>query len=83
VNNYVSDWLREFTAAGSGQNLYTRRRVTTNLGASYQYRPWLTFNVDSQNVFGAVQSWYRGVPDQLAQIYVPGPTVTLSVSGRF
>ncbi len=83
VTNYVSDWLREFTAAGSGQNLYTRKRVTTNVGASYQFRPWLTFNVDSQNVFDSVQSWYRGVPDQLAQIYVPGPTVTFSVSGRF
>ena len=83
VTNYVSDWLRNFTAVGSGQNLYTRRRVTTNVGVSYQYRPWLGFNVDAQNVFKAVQSWYRGTPDQLAQIYIPGPTVTLSVSGRF
>jgi iron complex outermembrane recepter protein len=83
VTNYVSDWLRNFTAVGSGQNLYTRRRVTTNVGVSYQYRPWLSFNVDAQNVFKAVQSWYRGNPDQLAQIYIPGPTLTFSVSGRF
>jgi iron complex outermembrane recepter protein len=83
VTNYTSDWLRTFTAVGSGQNLYTRKRVTTNVGASYQFRPWLTFNVDSQNVFGAIQSWYRGNPDQLAQVYIPGPTVTFSVSGRF
>jgi TonB-dependent receptor len=83
VTNYVSDWLRNFTATASGQNLYTRKRVVTNVGFSYQYRPWLTFNVDAQNVFKAVQSWYRGSPDQLAQIYIPGPTVTFGVSGRF
>jgi iron complex outermembrane recepter protein len=83
VTNYVSDWLRNFTAVGSGQNLYTRKRVTTNVGVSYQVRPWLSFNIDSQNVFSAVQSWYRGSPDNMAQIYIPGPTVTFSVSGRF
>ena len=83
VTNYTSDWLRAFTAVGSGQNLYTRRRVTTNAGMSYQYRPWLSFNVDAQNIFKAVQSWYRGNPDQLAQIFIPGPTVTFSVTGRF
>ncbi|MBL9209659.1 MAG: TonB-dependent receptor [Opitutaceae bacterium] len=83
VTNYTSSWLREFTAVASGQNLYTRKRVVTNVGLSYQYRPWLSFSVDAQNVFKAVQSWYRGVPDQLAQIYIPGPTISFGVSGRF
>ena len=83
VTNYVSDWLREFTAVSSGQNLYTRKRVVTNVGLSYQYRPWLVFNIDAQNVFKAVQSWYRGNPDQLARAYVPGPTISFGVSGRF
>jgi TonB-dependent receptor len=83
VTNYTSAWLREFTAVASGQNLYTRKRVTTNMGVSYQVRPWLSFSVDAQNVFKAIQSWYRGVPDQLAQVYIPGPTITFGVSGRF
>ena len=83
VTNYTSDWLRNFTAVGSGQNLYTRKRVVTNIGISYQYRPWLTFSADMQNAFKAVQSWYRGHPDQLAQVYIPGPALTLGVSGRF
>ena len=83
VTNYTSDWLRAFTAVASGQNLYTRKRVVTNIGLSYQHRPWLVFNVDMQNAFKAVQSWYRGTPDQLAQVYIPGPAITFGVSGRF
>ena len=72
-----------FTAVGSGANLYTRARTVLNAGLAYQFRPTLSFTADVQNVFNSSQSWYRGVPDQLAQVYIPGVTVTFGISGRF
>ncbi|MBM3854794.1 MAG: TonB-dependent receptor, partial [Verrucomicrobia bacterium] len=83
VTNYVGSYVRNFTAVGSGANLYNRARTVVNAGVEYQFRPWLTFTLDSQNIFNAVQSWYRGTPDQLAQVNIPGPTITFGVSGRF
>ena len=83
VVNQVGNYVRTFTAVGSGANLYNRARRTVNVGAAYQLRPSLSLTVDVQNIFNREQSWYRGVPDQLAQVYIPGPTVTFGVSGRF
>ena len=54
-----------------------------NAGIAYQLRPSLSFTVDMQNIFNVSQSWYRGTPDQLAQVYIPGVTMTFGVSGRF
>lgn len=51
-------------------------------GVAYQFRPTLSATVDVQNIFNEPQCWYRGVPDQLAQVYVPGVTMTFGVSGR-
>lgn len=81
--NRVGDYIRNFTAVGSGANLYTRARTIVNAGVAYQWRPDVSFSVDVQNVFNEAQSWYRGVPDQLAQVFIPGVTVTFGVSGRF
>ncbi|MBI4626998.1 MAG: TonB-dependent receptor [Verrucomicrobia bacterium] len=81
--NRVGDYIRNFTAVGSGANQYTNARMVVNVGVAYQYKPWLSFSIDAQNVFNEVQSWYRGIPDQISQVYIPGPTVTFGVSGRF
>ncbi len=81
--NRVGNYIRNFTAVGSGANLYTDARTVVNVGVAYQYKPWLSFSIDAQNVLDEMQSWYRGNADQIAQVYVPGPTVTFGVSGRF
>jgi iron complex outermembrane recepter protein len=81
--NRTGSYLRNFTAVGSGANLYTRARTVTNVGLGYQIRPSLSLSLDVNNIFNEPQSWYRGVPDQLAQIYIPGVTVTCGLSGRF
>ena len=81
--NRVGDYIRNFTAVGSGANLYTEARMVVNAGLAYQWRPSIGFTVDVQNVFNEGQRWYRGIRDQMAQIYIPGTTVTFGVSGRF
>ena len=81
--NRVGNYIRTFTAAGSGANLYNRARTVVNAGFAYQVRPSVSLSVDVQNIFNQMQSWYRGTPDQLAQVYIPGVTVTFGVSGRF
>jgi outer membrane receptor protein involved in Fe transport len=83
VVNRVGDYLRTFTATGSGANLYTLARTIVNVGVGYQLRPHLNLTVDVQNLFNEPQSWYRGIPDQVAQVYINGTTVTFGVSGRF
>ena len=83
VANRVGDYIRNFTAVGSGANLYTRARKVVNAGTAYQRRPNVRLSVDVQNIFNEAQSWYRGNPDNLAQVFVPGVTVTFGVSGRF
>lgn len=81
--NRVGDYLRTFTASGSGANLYTLARTIVNVGVGYQIRPHVTLTLDVQNLFNEPQSWYRGIPDQVAQVYINGTTVTLGLSGRF
>mgnify|MGYP002385881899 CR=1 FL=1 len=81
--NRTGTYLRNFTAAGSGANQYTRERTIVNIGAAYQLRPALSLTIDVQNVFNEPQSWYRGVPDNLSQFYMGGTTITAGISGRF
>ncbi|MFM8336354.1 MAG: TonB-dependent receptor [Opitutaceae bacterium] len=81
--NRVGDYIRNFTAVGSGANLYTEARTVVNAGVAYQWRPAVGFTLDVGNVFNEGQRWYRGIPDQMAQMYIPGTTVTVGVSGRF
>ncbi len=83
VVNRVGDYIRNFTAPGSGANLYTLKRTIVNVGVGYQWRPSVSFSIDVQNLFNEPQTWYRGIPDQIAQVYIPGTTVTFGVSGRF
>jgi TonB-dependent receptor len=83
VVNRVGDYLRTFTATGSGANLYTLARTIVNVGVGYQLRPHVNLTVDVQNLFNEPQSWYRGIPDQIAQVYINGTTVTFGISGRF
>jgi TonB-dependent receptor len=81
--NRVGDYIRNFTAVGSGANLYTEARTVVNLGLAYQWRPSIGFSVDVGNVFNEGQRWYRGIRDQMAQTYIPGTTITVGVGGRF
>ena len=83
VVNRVGSYIRNFTAVGSGANLYTRARQIVNTGIAYQLRPSVSLSMDIQNVFNQEQSWYRGNPDNLAQVYIPGVTITFGVTGRF
>ncbi len=83
VVNHTGNYVRTYTALGSGANLYNRARRTVNVGVAYQLRPSLSLTLDVQNIFNREQSWYRGIPDQLAQVYIAGTTVTAGVSGRF
>jgi TonB-dependent receptor len=83
IVNRVGEYLRNFTAPGSGQNQYTRARTVVNAGVAYQLRPSLSLSIDAQNLFNEEQSWYRGNPDQMSQLYLNGTTITFAVSGRF
>jgi TonB-dependent receptor len=83
VANRTSDYLNAFTATGSGRNQYTVERTVVNIGAAYQFKPWLSFSVDVGNVFNESQTFYRGIPDQISTVRIPGTTVTFGVSGRF
>ena len=83
VVNHTGTYVRNFTAVDSGANLFNRARRVVNVGVAYQLRPTLSLTLDVQNIFNREQSWYRGTPDQLAQVFVPGVTVTAGVSGRF
>ncbi|MEY2880955.1 MAG: hypothetical protein RLZZ15_3335 [Verrucomicrobiota bacterium] len=83
VVNHTGTYVRNFTAVDSGANLYNRARRVVNAGLAYQLRPALSLTLDAQNIFNREQSWYRGTPDNLAQVFIPGVTVTAGVSGRF
>jgi TonB-dependent receptor len=83
VMNRTGEYIRNYTAAGSGANQFTRERTIVNAGLAYQWRPTLGFSLDVQNVFNEPQVWYRGIADNVSQVFIPGPTVTLGVSGRF
>ncbi|MGH7946761.1 MAG: TonB-dependent receptor domain-containing protein [Opitutaceae bacterium] len=83
VANKTSDYVRQFSAASLGANLYARARTVVNAGVAYQLRPSLGVSLDVANVFNEPQIWYRGHPDQMANFIVPGPTVTFGVNGRF
>jgi TonB-dependent receptor len=83
VVNRVGEYIRSFTAVGSGANEYTRARKITNVGVAYQVRPAVSVTLDVQNLFNEPQSWYRGVPDNLSRIFINGTTVTVGLSGRF
>ncbi|MDO8540498.1 MAG: TonB-dependent receptor [Opitutaceae bacterium] len=83
IVNRVGEYIRNYTAIGSGQNQYNRARTVVNAGIAYQYRPTLSLSIDAQNIFNETQSWYRGNPDQTSQVYINGMTFTFGVSGRF
>ena len=46
VANRTGSYVRNYTAIGSGANLYTRERTIVNAGIAYQYKPALGFSVD-------------------------------------
>jgi TonB-dependent receptor len=83
IYSRVGEYIRNYTAVGSGANQFTRERNTVNAGIAYQWRPALSFSIDVQNLFNEPQVWYRGIADNISQVYIPGPTVTFGVSGRF
>lgn len=56
---------------------------TSNAGVAYQFRPSLGFSMDVGNVFNEPQAFYRGIPDWMQSMIIPGTTLTFGVSGRF
>ena len=81
--NYVGRHITNFTATGSGRNLYRFSRTITNVGVGYHFRPWLNLTLDVGNVFNEPEAFYRGIPDQMQATNIPGTTITMGVNGRF
>ncbi|MSU48308.1 MAG: TonB-dependent receptor [Opitutus sp.] len=81
--NHTGNYISTYTAASLGRNLYIARRTMVNFGAAYQLRPGVSFSIDVGNVFNEPQAAYRGIPDQIQSINIPGTTITFGVNGRF
>ncbi len=81
--NYVGRHLTNFTATGSGRNLYRFSRQIVNIGVGYHFRPWLNLTLDVSNLFNEPEAFYRGIPDQMRSTNIPGTTITLGMNGRF
>jgi len=83
IVNHTGRYLTSYSATTPGLNLYRDNRTITNAGVGYQWRPALGFNIDVNNVFNEPQRLYRYIPDRMQSIFIPGTTVTFSVSGQF
>jgi TonB-dependent receptor len=81
--NYTSDYIRAYTAIGSGRNQYQLARATTNLGFNYELRRDLGLFMDVSNLTNEPQAFYRGIRDQMERTIITGTTVSLGVQGRF
>ena len=81
--NHTGDYLTTYNATSPALNLYRDKRTITNVGVGYQIRPTVTLNCDVNNLFNEPQRLYRFVPDRLQSLFIPGTTVTFSVSGQF
>jgi TonB-dependent receptor len=81
--NHTGDYLTSYSATSPALNLYRDKRTITNAGIGYQIRPSVSLNLDVNNVFNEPQRLYRFIPDRMQSIFIPGTSVTLSVSGQF
>ena len=81
--NYTGDYINAFTAGSPGRNQYREARTITNIGASYQLRPSLSFTVDVSNLTNEPVVFYRGIPSQMERTLITGTTINFGVTGRF
>ena len=81
--NYNGTGLTSYNAANPALNLYRKKRTTTSIGVSYQFRPALSVTLDADNVFNEPQVHYRGIPDRIQRTVLNGVTVTGGIMGRF
>ena len=82
IVNYTGDYLNAF-AATPQRRTYRARRVVTNVGASWQFRPQATLFLDVSNIFNETQRRYRYVESVPDYISTSGTAITVGVSGRF
>ena len=81
--NHTGRYLTTYSATSAAANVYRDNRTITNVGVGYQLRPTVSLNVDVNNLFNEPQRLYRYIPDRMRDIYIPGTSVTFSVSGQF
>lgn len=81
--NHTGRYLTNYSATSAALNLYRDNRTITSIGFGYQFRPTYGLNLDINNVFNEPQRLYRYIPDRMQSVYIPGTTVTLSLSGQF
>ena len=81
--NYTSDYINSYSAASVARNEYRDDRLTTDVGVSWRFRPWLTFFCDVSNIENEPIRFYRGIESRLSRINYTGTTMTVGVNGRF
>ncbi|MBI4623077.1 MAG: TonB-dependent receptor [Verrucomicrobia bacterium] len=81
--NFTGDYITNYSAASLGRNLYRFKRTMVNVGLAYQVRPAVTLTCDVANLFNEPEAFYRGIPDQLQRMNLPGTSITFGVNGRF
>ncbi|MEO5961036.1 MAG: TonB-dependent receptor, partial [Opitutaceae bacterium] len=82
--NYTALNIRNnYNFGAPSRNSYFMPRETVNVGASYQLRPNLKLSFDVANIFNEPQKIYRGIPDQIQQVRIQPPKITMTVSGQF
>lgn len=65
------------------RNNYMLAQDVVNVGATYQLRPNMKLSVDVANIFNEPQKYFRSVPDQISQIRIQPPKITMGVIGQF
>jgi iron complex outermembrane recepter protein len=82
--NYTALNIRNnYNFGAPSRNSYFMPREIVNVGASYQVRPDLRLSFDVANIFNEPQKIYRGNPDQIQQVRIQPPKITMSVTGQF
>lgn len=80
--NYTGNYLNTFNATPQ-RNIYREERTIVNFGASYQWKPSLSFFVDVTNAFNEPQKTYIGYEDRPQRIIHTGQALVFGISGRF
>lgn len=82
--NYTALNIRNnYNFGAPSRNSFFMPRDIVNVGASYQLRQNVKLSCDVANIFNEPQKIYRGIPDQIQQVRIQPPKVTMSVTGQF
>jgi TonB-dependent receptor len=71
------------TAAAAARLQYKNKYTLVNAGIGYQYRPWLSFTCEVENLFNEPLTYYRGRPDRMQLTIFHGTTISFGVNGTF